>query len=120
MPARPSPATANPSPSPPPLCKTFAHPISREAHNDAKHLEVKLGKDALVSASSQMTWKEPKEYNRGKRYSESPNTHADPWHTSRYSSRRCQASYSFRSRRRQATRQLLLSRPNRSWEITAR
>ncbi|CAI0430963.1 unnamed protein product [Linum tenue] len=55
----------------------------REAHNDAKHVEVKLEKDALVSASSQMTWKEPKEYNRGKRYSESPNTHADPWHTSR-------------------------------------
>ncbi|CAI0430968.1 unnamed protein product [Linum tenue] len=55
----------------------------REANNDAKHNEVKLEKDALISASSQMTWKEPKEYHRGKRYSESPNTHADPWHTSR-------------------------------------
>ncbi|CAN0865144.1 hypothetical protein LINGRAHAP2_LOCUS9150 [Linum grandiflorum] len=55
----------------------------REMHNDPKN-EVKLEKDALVpSASGQVTWKESKEYHRGKRYSESPNVHADPWHVSR-------------------------------------
>lgn len=57
----------------------------RENYNDPKN-EMKMEKDGFGSASCQLNWKEPKEYHRGKRYSESPGGHVDPWHMSRGSS----------------------------------
>jgi hypothetical protein len=47
----------------------------REAHIDPK--------DGFGVASSQVNWKESKEYHRGKRYLESPGGHVDPWLISR-------------------------------------
>ncbi|KAF5751751.1 zinc finger CCCH domain-containing protein 13 isoform X1 [Tripterygium wilfordii] len=57
----------------------------RETYNDPKG-DGKTEKDGLEAASSHLNWKEPKEYHRGKRYSESPGGNIDPWHNSRGSS----------------------------------
>ncbi|CAK7328566.1 unnamed protein product [Dovyalis caffra] len=54
----------------------------KEAHIDLKN-DKKMEKDGFGAASSQVNWKEPKEYHRGKRYSESPGGHVDPWHIPR-------------------------------------
>ncbi|XP_010999698.1 PREDICTED: DEAD-box ATP-dependent RNA helicase 42-like isoform X3 [Populus euphratica] len=54
----------------------------REAHIEPKN-DMKIEKDGFGPASSQVNWKEPKEYHRGKRYLESAGGHVDPWHISR-------------------------------------
>uniref|UniRef100_A0A2P2KGR2 Zinc finger CCCH domain-containing protein 13 n=1 Tax=Rhizophora mucronata TaxID=61149 RepID=A0A2P2KGR2_RHIMU len=54
----------------------------REVHTDQKN-DVKAEKDGFGMVSTQVNWREPKEYHRGKRYSESPGGHMDPWHLSR-------------------------------------
>ena len=54
----------------------------REAHIELKN-DMKIEKDGFGPASSQVNWKEPKEYHRGKRCLESAGVHVDPWHISR-------------------------------------
>ncbi|KAK9291747.1 hypothetical protein L1049_019697 [Liquidambar formosana] len=56
----------------------------RETYNDPKG-DMKTEKDGYVAANSHMSWKEPKEYHRGKRYPETPGGNMDPWHMSRAS-----------------------------------
>ncbi|KAF2283140.1 hypothetical protein GH714_043470 [Hevea brasiliensis] len=57
---------------------------ARDMHIEPKRdsLSTKIDKDSSV-ATSQLNWKESKEYHRGKRYSDSPGGHVDPWHMSR-------------------------------------
>jgi hypothetical protein len=54
----------------------------REAHIEPKN-DMKIEKDGFGPPSSQVNWKEPKEYHRGKRCLESAGVHVDPWHISR-------------------------------------
>ncbi|XP_048233090.1 zinc finger CCCH domain-containing protein 13 isoform X1 [Ricinus communis] len=54
----------------------------KDAYNDPKN-DSKMEKDVFGVTASQLNWKESKEYHRGKRYSESPGGHVDPWHMSR-------------------------------------
>eukprot|EP00258_Populus_trichocarpa_P032083 XP_024448102.1 uncharacterized protein LOC7484105 isoform X1 [Populus trichocarpa] len=54
----------------------------REARIEPKN-DMKIEKDGFGPASSQVNWKEPKEYHRGKRCLESAGVHVDPWHISR-------------------------------------
>ncbi|KDP24226.1 hypothetical protein JCGZ_25883 [Jatropha curcas] len=54
----------------------------KDAYNDPKN-DVKMEKDGFSVTTSQLNWKESKEYHRGKRYTEFPGGHVDPWHMSR-------------------------------------
>ncbi|KAJ9171046.1 hypothetical protein P3X46_019097 [Hevea brasiliensis] len=54
----------------------------KDTYNDPKN-DMKMEKDGFSVATSQLNWKESKEYHRGKRYSDSPGGHVDPWHMSR-------------------------------------
>ncbi|XP_020206900.1 uncharacterized protein LOC109791943 [Cajanus cajan] len=53
----------------------------RDSHNDSKG-DIKTDKDAFGMVSSNLNWKESKEY-RGKRFSDAPGGSLDSWHTSR-------------------------------------
>ncbi|KAJ4829646.1 hypothetical protein Tsubulata_035705 [Turnera subulata] len=54
----------------------------RESHHttDPPKIDMKLEKDA---STSQLNWKESKDFQRGRRYSDSPGGHSDPWHMPR-------------------------------------
>lgn len=53
----------------------------RDSHHDSKG-DIKTEKDGYSLLSSQLNWKESKEYHRGKRYSDAPSGSLDPWHVS--------------------------------------
>ncbi|XP_010999691.1 PREDICTED: U1 small nuclear ribonucleoprotein 70 kDa-like isoform X3 [Populus euphratica] len=57
----------------------------KEAHIEPKN-DIKIEKDGFGPASSQVNWKEPKEYHRGKRCLEFAGVHVDPWHISHFNS----------------------------------
>ncbi|EOY14008.1 Peptidyl-prolyl cis-trans isomerase G isoform 1 [Theobroma cacao] len=54
----------------------------REIHSDPKG-DVKVEKDVYGGASSHSSWKDSRDYHRGKRYSEPPGGNIDPWHIQR-------------------------------------
>ncbi|XP_050205402.1 uncharacterized protein LOC126655320 [Mercurialis annua] len=54
----------------------------KDAYNDPK-TDSKVEKDGFSVTTSQLNWKDSKEYHRGKRYSEPPGGHVDPWNISR-------------------------------------
>ncbi|KAJ7975552.1 zinc finger CCCH domain-containing protein 13-like isoform X2 [Quillaja saponaria] len=54
----------------------------RDSHNDTK-VEMKIEKDGYGVSSSHLNWKDSKEYQRGKRYSEAPSGSLDSWNASR-------------------------------------
>ncbi|KAJ8765292.1 hypothetical protein K2173_011989 [Erythroxylum novogranatense] len=59
--------------------------FDKDAYNELK-TDIKADKDSFTPVSGQLNWREPKEYHRGKRYSESPGGHVDPWHVARSNS----------------------------------
>ncbi|KAK2977700.1 hypothetical protein RJ640_026840, partial [Escallonia rubra] len=54
----------------------------RDVFSDYKG-EMKTDKDGYGTGSSQLTWKEPKEHHRGKRYFDTTGGNVDSWHPSR-------------------------------------
>ncbi|XP_058097718.1 uncharacterized protein LOC131242833 [Magnolia sinica] len=58
----------------------------RESQTDFKG-EIKVEKDGYIPGNSHLNCNEPKENNRGKRYSETPNDGMDPWRVARDNSR---------------------------------
>ncbi|XVE98960.1 hypothetical protein REPUB_Repub03eG0154500 [Reevesia pubescens] len=54
----------------------------RENYSDPKG-DVKVEKDLYGGASIHSSWKDSRDYHRGKRYSESPSGNIDPWHIQR-------------------------------------
>ncbi|KAJ7970082.1 zinc finger CCCH domain-containing protein 13-like isoform X2 [Quillaja saponaria] len=53
----------------------------RDSHCDTK-VDMKIEKDGYGVSSSHLNWKDSKEYQRGKRYSEAPSGSLDSWHVS--------------------------------------
>lgn len=51
----------------------------RDSHNDLK-ADIKTDKDGYNVVSGHLNWKDPKEYHRGKRYSDAPSGSLDTWH----------------------------------------
>ncbi|XP_019452366.1 PREDICTED: uncharacterized protein LOC109354365 [Lupinus angustifolius] len=54
----------------------------RDSHNDSKG-DNKTEKDGYGVVGCHLNWKDPKDYHRGKRYSDAPSGSLDTWHISR-------------------------------------
>ncbi|CAL0299946.1 unnamed protein product [Lupinus luteus] len=53
----------------------------RDTHNDSKG-DIKTEKDGFGVVGSHLNWKDPKDYHRGKRYSDAPSGSLGTWHIS--------------------------------------